>query len=281
MALRWVSRRALSSTASRRASKWRLDGKTALVTGGTKGIGRAVVEELGGLGARVVTCSRDAGNVKELEDTMTEAGFDVKAFPADVSSFEGRQEFMSTVSKEMGGSLDILVNNVGTNIRKSTVDYTEEEFKTVMSTNWESAFHMTQLAHPLLQKGAGNSESTSVVFVSSVAGGPTAMYSGSVYAATKAAMNQFARNLACEWGRDGIRVNAVAPWYTNTPLARQVLKDEEFRGKVLTRTPLGRVGEPEEVADLVAYLVMPASGYVTGQTVAVDGGYSVHGMYMY
>ena len=96
---------------------------------------------------------------------------------------------------------------------------------------------------------------------------------------TKAALNQLTRNLAVEWAADGVRVNAVCPWYTATPLANQVLKDESFRAKVLERTPAARVGEPAEVAAAVAFLVGPAASYVTGQCLAVDGGYSVKGLW--
>ena len=103
------------------------------------------------------------------------------------------------------------------------------------------------------------------------------MQSGVVYAMTKSAMNMLTKYLACEWAPDGIRVNAVAPWYINTPLAKQVLADPRYAKAVVSATPAGRVGEPEEVGTATAFLCMPASSYVTGQVLAVDGGFSVNG----
>ena len=103
------------------------------------------------------------------------------------------------------------------------------------------------------------------------------MRTGSPYGMTKAALVQLAKNLAVEWAEDGIRVNTVAPWYINTPLARQVLKDPAYRDEVLARTPAGRIGEPEDIASVVAFLCMPGAAYVTGQCIAVDGGFTALG----
>ncbi|PNH12845.1 Tropinone reductase [Tetrabaena socialis] len=240
---------ASSEAASHAMARFGLAGRTALVTGATRGIGKAIVDELARLGAKGCVC--------------------------DVSERAARSELVERVSEAFGGTLNILVNNVGTNVRKPTVEYTEEDYSFVMRTNLESAYHLCQVCQPLL-KASGDG---CIVFNSSVAGGPTAMRSGTLYAMTKAALNQLTRNLACEWAAARIRVNAVAPWYTATDLALQVLKDESVKAEVLSRTPMRRIGQPEEVSGAVAYLCSPAASYVTGQIIQIDGGYSVMGLY--
>ncbi|KAA8549319.1 hypothetical protein F0562_001003 [Nyssa sinensis] len=199
-------------------SRWSLKGMTALVTGGTKGIGHAVVEELAGLGAIVHTCSRNEAELHECLQNWKEKGFVVTGSVCDVSLRAQREKLMEAVSSIFNGKLNILVNNAGTVIWKPTVEITAEEFSTIMSTNFESAYHLSQLAHPLLKAQGGGS----IVFMSSVAGLMSVNYI-SVYAATKGAMNQLTKNLACEWAKDNIRSNAIAPWYIGTPLVEQVI----------------------------------------------------------
>lgn len=247
---------------------WNLQGKKVLVTGGTKGIGLAIAREFLDLGAEVIVVARNTktiqGKVKNSANLFTVNG--------DLNDSDFRKVLVQKIY-ELWGQLDVLVNNVGTNVRKKFTDYTDEEIRTLFETNLFSTLNLTHLCYPLLKKCAN----ASVINIGSVAG-MVDVQSGPPYGMTKAAIIQLTRHLAAEWSADHIRVNAISPWYIETPLTQPVLSQPDRLEKIISRTPMGRVGKPEEVASLAAYLAMDKSSYITGQNIAVDGGFSVKGL---
>ncbi|MDN5710198.1 MAG: glucose 1-dehydrogenase [Planococcus sp. (in: firmicutes)] len=248
-------------------ASFRLEGKTAIVTGAGKGIGRAIALALGEAGANVLLVARTEN---DLEQVMQEMAGDRTAYAvADVTD---RNEIQTAVEKAVKqfGSVDILVNNAGMNIRSKLDDATDSEWHKIMDTNAQSVFMFSQEAAKYMNKGA------SIINVSSV-GGDRALKTGVVYAASKAAIIQMTKVMAMEWGNRGIRVNAIGPWYFRTPLTENLLSDQEYLDSILAVTPLKRVGELPEVASPVVFLASDAAGYITGQTLFIDGGMSIHG----
>lgn len=244
-------------------NKWTMKGKVALITGGTKGIGRACAEEFINLGAKVYVTARGEAGINEFN-----AEFGVKgavAIKADMSISQDRINTVSLLESEHK-SLDILVNNAGTNIRKRTMDYTNDEIASLLDINLISAYEMCRLCYPLLKAN----ESTAIVNISSTAG-KSVVRTGSPYAMSKAGLSHLTRYLAVEWAPDGIRVNAIEPWYINTPLTEPVLTNEKAMARILEKTPAGRVGSADEVGSLAAFLAMPAASYISGQCISIDG----------
>jgi len=251
-------------------SAWRLDGKKALITGGSSGIGLATAMEMASLGADLILAARGTERLLQARESIVKRHPDctVQTVSADLATEDGRARLAECV----GDELHILINNTGTNIRKKMADITLEEYRLVQEVNLTSCFEMCRLLYPIL---ARNTPSC-VVNNASVAG-LTHLRTGASYGMSKAAMIQLTRNLSVEWAQEGIRVNAVAPWYIRTPLADQVLQDEAYRKDVLDRTPMGRVGEVEECARAIVFLCLPAASYITGHCLAVDGGFSIYG----
>ncbi|CAL4993930.1 unnamed protein product [Urochloa decumbens] len=226
----------------REPGRWSLQGKKALVTGGTLGIGRSVVEELVALGATVYTCSWEEEELVQRLKEWEARGVPVTGSVCDVSVQDQRERLIRDVTSHFGGKLDILVNNAGIAIRKSATEHSIEEYSFLMATNLESAYHLCLLAHPLL-KASG---SGIIVFISSI-DGVVALFSGPIYGMTKA------KNL--------------------------IFSDKELKDNIVRRTPIGRVGEPDDISSMVAFLCMPGSSYITGQTILVDGGMTINGFY--
>ncbi|MFC4712303.1 SDR family NAD(P)-dependent oxidoreductase [Planococcus dechangensis] len=248
-------------------ASFRLEGKTAIVTGAGKGIGRAIALALGEAGANVLLVARTQD---DLEQVKKEMASDRTSFAvADVTVREDIQSAVRQAIDRFGG-VDILVNNAGMNIRSKLDDATDAEWQKIMDTNAQSVFMFSQEAARHMKKGA------SIINVSSV-GGERALKTGVIYAASKAAIIQMTKVMAMEWGERGIRVNAVGPWYFRTPLTEGILSDQAYLDSILAVTPLKRVGELPEVASPVVFLASDAAGYITGQTLFIDGGMSIHG----
>lgn len=241
---------------------WRLDGCNALVTGGTRGIGRAIASELAALGASVMIVARTQPDVDAVG---------LPCVAADVTVAADRARIVAAAAAR--GPLHVLVHNAGGNVRNRLIGYDDETIERLIALNLTAPVLLSRDLHPLLR----DAKHASVIHVGSVAG-LTALPTGVAYAAAKAGLAQAARTLALEWAHDGIRVNTVAPWYTRTPLVEPVLGDPAKLAAILARTPLGRIAEPREIATVVAFLAMPAASYVTGQCLAVDGGMSIQGL---
>lgn len=256
-----------------RLSSWRLHGQTALVTGASKGIGYACARELAALGADVLLVARDGDYLDQVRDELAEEcpDVEVRAFAADLALQDERLDVFDWIA-DIGAPLSLLVNAVGGNASRATLDYADDEVQQLFEQNLFSAFEMCRLAHPGLVQHA-NAAIVNIGSVSAI----THVRTGAPYAMAKAALHQLTRNLACEWAEDGIRINAVAPWYIRTQRSEPALADPDYLDEVLDRTPMGRIGEPEEVAAAVAFLCLPAASYITGEVVAVDGGFLRYG----
>jgi len=253
--------------------RWRLEGQIALITGASAGIGLAIARELLGLGADTLLVARDADLLDAAREDLLEEFPErsIVTLAADVADDEDRRAILDW-AEDHGDGLNLLINNAGGNVTRPTIEYSEDEWRGIFETNLFSAFELSRYAHPLLTRHA----SSAIVNVGSVSG-ITAVRSGAPYGMTKAALHQLTRNLAVEWAEDGIRVNSVAPWYIRTRRTSAPLADPDYYDEVIARTPMRRIGEPEEVAAAVGFLCLPAASYITGECIAVDGGFLRYG----
>ncbi|SEM82965.1 NAD(P)-dependent dehydrogenase, short-chain alcohol dehydrogenase family [Mesobacillus persicus] len=249
-----------------------LSGKVAIVTGAGRGIGRALAIGLAEAGADVALISRTEADLERTAASIHELGRRTLILQTDVTSREQVRDTVERVMREWG-EIDLLINNAGMNIRSKALDVTDEEWQTIMDTNLKSAFMLSQEVGQRMKEMNNGGR---IVNISSVAG-HVALRTGVVYAATKAAMIQMTKVLAMEWGKYGINVNSIGPWYFKTPLTEKLLADEDYVRDILAVTPLNRVGELPELVGPVVFLCSEAGSYVTGQTLFVDGGMTIHG----
>ncbi len=245
-------------------NNWNLENKFALVTGGSKGIGNAIIKELSDLGATVLFLARDEENNQRVLSTI--GNEKLNALAGDVTNNDFRKKVNAWV-EDNWGKLDILVNNAGINIRKPSIEYTPDEYQRVLNVNLIAPFELIKELYPLLKK----SGHASVINIASVAGCMDAQ-TGAPYGMSKAGIIQLSRSLAAEWASSRIRVNAVSPWFTETPATRGLLSNQERLAAIIARTPEKRIAKDVEIAAAVAFLAMDKSSYITGQNIIVDGG---------
>jgi 2-deoxy-D-gluconate 3-dehydrogenase len=249
-----------------------LTGKVAVVTGGNGGIGLGMAHGLAACGATVVLSGRDEAKARTALEQLEQHGGLTAFMAADVTKeADCRKLVRDTVARF--ARLDILVNNAGTSIRKPPQEYTLDEWRHVMDTNLTSAFLCAQAAHPAM-KQEGGGKIINIGSMMSIFGAPYA----APYAASKGAIVQMTRALATAWAADNIQVNAVLPGWIDTDLTRAAREQVDgLQERVVARTPAARWGVPADMAGIAAFLAAPASDFITGAAIPVDGGYSVLG----
>jgi 2-deoxy-D-gluconate 3-dehydrogenase len=249
-----------------------LTGKVAVVTGGNGGIGLGMARGLAVAGASVVVAARDAAKSAAAVRELEALGAQASAVEVDVSQERSVAGMVQAVVERFG-RLDVLVNNAGINIRKSPEAYTLDEWRRILDTNLTSAFLCSKAFHPIMLK-AGGGKIINVGSMLSLFGASFA----AAYGASKGGIVQLTRGLAAAWAKDNIQVNAILPGWIETDLTIQARKDvPELHDRVLARTPAGRWGVPDDVAGLAVFLASPASNFITGAAIPVDGGYSIQG----
>ena len=260
----------MSATSAGPASPFELTGKVALVTGSTRGIGLAIAERLALSGARVVVSSRKADACERARERIASLGAEAVGVPCNVGDKE-RLRALVDASVEAFGGIDVLVCNAATNPYFGPLERIgDEAYDKILATNLRSNVWLCNMVLPLMAARGGGS----VVILSSIAGIMGTRLLGA-YALTKAALAQLARNLAVEWGGRGVRVNCIAPGVVRTDFARALYENPRAHDRVVGGVPLGRLGEPDDVAGAAAFLASPAAAYVTGQTLVVDGGATI------
>ena len=249
-----------------------LSGKVAIVTGGNGGIGLGMARGLARAGAAVAIAARNADKSAKAVKELQALGAKAIAVPVDVAKVDQVQAMVAAVVQQLG-RVDILVNNAGTNIRKPPQDLSEAEWHTVIDTNLTSAWLCAKACYPEMKKaGAGKVLNNGSMM--SIFGAPWAP----AYAASKGGMVQLTKSLATAWARDNIQVNCFLPGWIDTELTQGARRQVEgLHDRVLARTPAGRWGHIDDFQGLAVFLASPASTFVTGTAIPIDGGYSVMG----
>lgn len=250
-----------------------LEGKTALVVGGSGGIGKGIAEGLIDAGARVIVASRNYAMCKKIvNDIAQKTGAPIFAATLDITHVKKIQQAIDTIIKQTG-QIHILVNCAGINIRKPALEYTAEDWDMVQNTQLKGVFFTCQriAKHMIENKTHGK-----IINIASINAKTIARPHIVSYVAAKAAVVQLTKALAVEWSQYGIRINAIAPGWFETELTSVLFKDSKIKEEILHHIPMNRLGNAEvDIAGMVIYYASDASPYTTGQTIYIDGGYTI------
>jgi len=242
--------------------------KVAIVTGGSGGIGKSISVILAKLGAQVVIVNRNKISGLETERNINLKGHKAVHITTDISKIADIDKMVKKVVKDFG-KIDILINSAGTNIRKLIENFKEEDWNKILDVNLKGVFFCCQkVGEIMIRQKYGK-----IINIGSVAGEQVLPLRG-IYNASKAGVHLISKSMAIEWAKYNINVNVVAPGIIKTPLTEKLLEDNNWRNIYLNNTPLRRVGNPEDVANIVAFLVSDAASYITGQTIFIDGGWT-------
>lgn len=246
-----------------------LSGSVALVTGSTRGLGEAAAKAVARAGADVAVCGRKPSDLERVSNDIRGMGRKSAGFELDVLSKEKVEKGVSEILAYFG-RVDILINNAGINHREPILGYPEDKWDLIINTNLKGYLLVAQAVVPqMIENGYGK-----VINISSIMG-TVALPELVAYAASKGGVDQLTKVMALEWAKKGVRVNAIGPTYFETDLVKQLRNDRKRFNFINERTPVGRWGYPEELAGIVIFLAASASDFITGQTIYIDGGWTI------
>lgn len=244
-------------------------GKVALVTGASKGLGRAMAVGLARAGASLALCGRNMEDLEETGTTIAPFGGNARSYRMDVLDRASIRDAVEAIRKDFG-RIDILVNNAGVNVRKPVTELAEEEWDLVLDTNLKGYFLVAQAVVPeMIERRRGK-----IINIASIMGA-VALDNLVAYASSKGGVVQMTKVMAIEWAKHNVNVNAIGPTYFETPLVAALRNDPDRFRFINERTPMGRWGQPEELEGTVIFLASRASDFITGQTIYVDGGWTI------
>lgn len=252
--------------------KMKLNGKVAIVTGGTSGIGEAIAHGLAEAGAYVVPVSRTAEKVEETVCEIKKFGSKALGITADITQPDSVDNLLEVVMEKLG-KVDILVNNAGTRIKKPLLDQSLEDWYEVIDLNLTAVFTCCKkIGSQMVKQRDGR-----IINIASIAS-RFAIVNALPYCASKGGLLQLTRTLSAEWAEYNIRVNAIAPGYFETPLTKGILQNKDFYNSIMNRVPMRRVGQIDELQGVAVFLASDASSYITGEVIYVDGGFAAAGV---